>query len=314
MSKKYDAGMKVLLETHLVDWLALVPRKPTGPMRIIDSDIATVSAATDKVLWIDDPVPWILHVELQSKRDPSLELRVPWYNAILEYKHRCLVHSLVVLLTKNAETPGLTGEWQRGFEGEKPYRYLRYQVVRVRELHAADLAKGGWGMFPLAPLCDDAKPASMHRLIRQMGQRVIREHPDPAAAKELWATTADLLGLRFDDPLLDELMKEMTNMIDLSESKSYQRRMAQADAEGLAKGMARGIAEGMAKAKAQAEAEVKADALRDIILRQGKKKFGKPSAKVVRELNGIADEGRLTELSERILDVDSWKDLLAHEG
>src|SRR5947208_1583978 len=159
MAKKYDVGLKVLLETHLDDWLALVPRKPKGAVRIIDSDVATVTAATDKVVWIDDPTPWILHVELQSKRDPSLEWRVPWYNGILEYKHRCLVHSLVVLLTKNAETPGLSGEWLRGFEGETPYRYLRYQVVRVRELHAEELARGGWGMFPLAPLCDDAKPA-----------------------------------------------------------------------------------------------------------------------------------------------------------
>ena len=239
MAKKYDAGMKVLVETHLSDWLALVPRKPQGPVRVIGADLATVTAEADKVVFVDDPQPWILHVELQSFRDPSLEWRVPWYNALLEYKHRCSVHSLVVLLTKEAETPGLTGEWTRGFAQEPAYRYLRYQVVRVWELHAEELAAGGWGMFPLAPLCEDANPLSMHGLIREMGRRMIREHPDPAAAKELWATTAYLLGLRFDDPLLDELMKEMNDMIDLSRSKSYQRHMAQADAEGLAKGMAR---------------------------------------------------------------------------
>jgi len=301
MSKNYDAGLKVLLETHLDDWLALVPRKPHGPVRIIDSDVATVTAATDKVLRIDDPVPWILHVELQSGRDPSLEWRVPWYNAILEYKHRCLVHSLVVLLTKNAETPGLSGEWLRGFAGEAPYRYLRYQVVRVRELHAEELAKGGWGMFPLAPLCDDAEPW-IRDLIQRMKQRVVHEHPNVAEGKELWSTTADLLGLRFDDPLLDELLQEMTNMIDLRDSKSYQRRKAEAKAEVKA------------EAEAELKAEVKAEALRDTILRLGKKRFGKPSAKVVRELNAIADEGRLTELSERILDVNSWKELLASES
>ena len=44
MSKKYDAGMKVLVETHLPDWLALVPRKPHGRVRVIDSDLATVTA------------------------------------------------------------------------------------------------------------------------------------------------------------------------------------------------------------------------------------------------------------------------------
>ena len=62
---------------------------------------------------------------------------------------------------------------------------------------------------------------------------------------------------------------------------------------------------------AEGKAEGKAEGIRDTILRQGKKKFGKPSAKVLRDLNAIVDESRLTELSERILDVDSWKELLA---
>jgi hypothetical protein len=78
VSMQYDASMKVLVETHLDDWLALVPRKPTGPVRLIDADLATVTADADKILLIEDPVPWILHLELQSKRDPSLEWRVPW--------------------------------------------------------------------------------------------------------------------------------------------------------------------------------------------------------------------------------------------
>src|SRR5438067_608426 len=145
MAKKYDAGLKVLLETHLPDWLTLVPRKPRGPVRVIDADVATVTADADKVVFVDDPQPWILHVELQSKRDPTLEWRVPLYNALLEYKHRCHVHSLVVLLTRSAQSPGLDGGWTRAFEGETPYRYLRYQVVRVWEFHAEELARGPWG-------------------------------------------------------------------------------------------------------------------------------------------------------------------------
>ncbi len=92
-------------------------------------------------------------------------------------------------------------------------------------------------------------------------------------------------------------------MIDLSESKSYQRRMAQADAEGMAKGLAR--------AEAQVRAEARSTILRETILRLGQKKFGKPSAKAVRSLKAIADEARLMALSDRILDVDSWKELFA---
>ena len=50
--------------------------------------------------------------------------------------------------------------------------------------------------------------------------------------------------------------------------------------------------------------------LRDMILQQGKKKFGKVTAKAMREINAIQDEQRLKVLADRILDVDSWKDLL----
>ncbi len=255
-------------------------------MRIIDSDLATVTASADKVVLVDDPLPWILHTEFQSNRDPSLEWRVPWYNGILEYKHKCLVHSLVVLLNREAETPGLTGEWLRQFEGESPYRYLRYQVVRVWELHAEQLAMGSWGLFPLAPLCDDAK-ALMPGLIQRMGARLIREYPDQAEAKTLWTVTETLLGLRYQDPLLSIILKEMDNMLDLEHSLSYQKIVA--------KGVARG--------------EIKS--LRETILRQGKKKFGEPSPEVLAEIFGIADEHRLIALSERILDAATWKELFA---
>ena len=293
MAKKYDASMKVLVETHLPDWLALVPRKPTGPVRVIDSDLATVTADADKVLLVEDAVPWILHVELQSSRDPSLEWRVPWYNALLEYKHRCLVHSLVVLLTKEAETPGLTGEWVRGFAGELPYRYLRYQMVRVWELHAEELAKGGWGMFPLAPLCDDAPPI-LDDLTDRMAHRLATENPDLAETRELGTVIGVLFGLRYGKEITELMMEKVNNMIDLKESTGYQ------------------IIYGRGKTEGKAEGSL--ETLRATILRLGKKKFGEPSAEVVSELKGIADEARLTELSERILDVDSWKNLLSPES
>ena len=144
-------------------------------------------------------------------------------------------------------------------------------------------------MFPLAPLCEDAKEL-MPGLIRRMGERVRKEQAYSAEARELWTVTEILLGLRYQDPMLSLLMKEMKTMVDLTESLSYQKIIA----KGLAEGMAKGTI----------------DALRDAIFLQGKKKFGKPSAKVVRNLNHIADERRLTELIERLLDVDSWKDLL----
>src|SRR4051812_48944764 len=103
MSKPYDASTKYLVEHYLADWLALVPRQTSGPTTTIDSDLSTVTAQADKVLRVNESVPWLLHLELQASWDDALARRVCWYNALLEYRHDCPVHSLVVLLRREAD-------------------------------------------------------------------------------------------------------------------------------------------------------------------------------------------------------------------
>ncbi len=49
MSKPYDATLKALLEASPSDWPRLAGFEPTG-VEIIDGDVSTVTAATDKVL------------------------------------------------------------------------------------------------------------------------------------------------------------------------------------------------------------------------------------------------------------------------
>ncbi len=284
MSKKYDVGIKVLFDPHLPDWLTLVPRKPHGQVRIIDSDLATVTADADKVLLVEDPQPWILHVELQAGFDRWLAERIAWYNALLSYKHKCPVHSLLVLLHRKADAPSLTGELLERIAEEPPHRIFRYQVVRAWELDAETLATGGWGLFPLAPL-SDAAPPIVEGLVHRMGRRLAREHPDIAQARELGTVMEIVLGLRYDREFTDHMIDKVKNMINLRESHGYQSILDEGKVEG------------------------RIDALRDTVLRLGRKKFGKANSKIMRALDSIADESRLAELSERILDVDSWKEL-----
>ncbi len=52
---------------------------------------------------------------------------------------------------------------------------------------------------------------------------------------------------------------------------------------------------------------------RKIILRQGKKKFGKANAAITAALEGTADLERLERLSDRLLTAASWQDLLDAE-
>lgn len=57
--------------------------------------------------------------------------------------------------------------------------------------------------------------------------------------------------------------------------------------------------------------EGRADEARRILLAQGTKLFGKPSAKVRRTIGAISDSELLEGLATRLLDVESWSELLA---
>jgi hypothetical protein len=57
--------------------------------------------------------------------------------------------------------------------------------------------------------------------------------------------------------------------------------------------------------------EGRAEGLRDSLLRQGRKKFGSPSAEQEAVLAAIADVPRLEALAEKLLDVNTWDELLA---
>lgn len=52
---------------------------------------------------------------------------------------------------------------------------------------------------------------------------------------------------------------------------------------------------------------------RELILRQGRKKFGPPSAEQEALMRSVNDLTRLEAMSERLLDVSSWDDLLKDE-
>ena len=85
----------------------------------------------------------------------------------------------------------------------------------------------------------------------------------------------------------------------MRESSTYQAILAEGEAKGKAEGKAEGEAEGALK-----EA-------RKLLLALGSQRFGAPSAAVRDTLAGIATLQRLERLSERLLDVESWDELLA---
>lgn len=83
MPHPYDASTKYLVENRLADWLPLCGRPTTARVEVIDADLATVTAAADRVLLVDDDPPWLLHLEILSSRDPAYPDKFPVYNVLL---------------------------------------------------------------------------------------------------------------------------------------------------------------------------------------------------------------------------------------
>lgn len=273
----YDASTKFLVQTRLADWLPLSGRTMRGRVAIIDADLATVTAAADRVLRIDDDPPWLLHLELQSSRDPDLVSNLHLYNALLERRHGPPIQTLVVLLRRSADAPELTGELQREFPGEPPYLVFRYQVVRVWQLPAETFVNGGLGIVPLAPLSAVAE-ADLPAMIGRMEQR-LRQEATPEEAAILWTATRVLMGLRYPRTLVTQLLRGVHGMKD---SVTYQE-----------------IVEEGAIAEAQ-----------KFLLLQGRKRFGPPSDHMENAVRSITDLDRLEQLGVRLLDVADWEGLL----
>jgi len=285
MPQPSDATTKDLVELHPEDWLAYLGL-PRAPVEVVDADVSTVSAAADKVLRVLEPDPWLAHVELQASRDRDLPDRKLLYNVLLERRHRLPVESLVVLLRPEADGPELTGFVERRRPSGRRYLTFEYQVVRAWQVPVASVLAGGLGTLPLAPLAELGSLA-LPAVIAQMKARLAAEAA-PGEAGRLWTATYVLMGLRYSEAMIAPLLEGVREM---EESVTYQAIVRRGREEGREEG--------------------RVQATRELLRRLGEKRFGPPPAAVQAALAAITDAAQLERLSERLLDVESWEELLA---
>src|SRR5690348_4468837 len=114
MSKPFDATMRKLFELAPAAWLEFLGIRVPDPslVRVIDSNVSTISAETDKAVWVGGPEPWIVHTEFLSGRDLAQPAQAHWYNTLLERHHHVPVWSVLVLIRPAADGPELTGIWE----------------------------------------------------------------------------------------------------------------------------------------------------------------------------------------------------------
>jgi predicted transposase YdaD len=314
LPKPFDATAKELLESHPESWLDYLQLGVRVPVRVVSAELSTVTAEADKVLRVEDAQPWLVHIELQSHHDNRLAGRLLRYNVLLGYRHEIPVLSTVVLLRREADAPGLTGELRQTLGNGREYLAFHYQVVRTWEQPVEAVLAGGLGTLPLVPLADvslAALPESLRRLNRRL-----KTEAEPDEAEKLWKSTVNLLSLRLPPQSVATVLQGIQVMVfgirDLTEEDL--ERMAEVEKMGEQMRWLFDLADRLDQKKAEGRAEGRAEEARNLLLRQGSKRFGPPDDRAAAALGAVADVERLERLAERLLDVATWDELLAEPG
>jgi hypothetical protein len=245
---------------------------------VIDADLATVTAASDKVVRVLDAPPWLLHLELQAAHETNLARRLHWYNTLLHYRHEQRVRTLLVLLRPAADSPQLSGLHQEAFPAEAPYLEFRYQVLRIWQVPVEQLLGGGLGTSPLAPL-SQVTELELPGVVREMGQR-LQDEANPQHARTLWSSAIILSGLRLSPSAIACLFQGVGFMQDILRHSSVTE---------LAKILG----------------------AREMLLRLGRRLFGPPAPEITTALEKVFELERLERMAEAIPDVKTWEELLA---
>jgi hypothetical protein len=283
MDKPYDALARMLLEAHPTDWLALFGLGQGAPVQVVNSDVSTVTAEADKVLLIEAPAPWIVHVEVQSSYKTDLPRRLLRYNALLNVRHDVPVHSVAVLLFPEADGPAVDGVLRQASPDGRCRLEFHYQVTRIWESSAEELA-AGLGTVPLAALVlpsPDDLPPLVDRL-----KAAFALHPTPDEG-EIWTALYILIGRRFrDDALADRLLRGIRAMQD---SVTYQKIVGEGERKG------------------------QLNEARALLLRLGVRRFAEPDPAVRQRIGELGDLELLERMIERVLTAGGWDELIAEE-
>jgi Domain of unknown function (DUF4351) len=296
MHKPYDTATKEILGHGPNSWMAYLQLKASGPIRVIDANLAAVTAEADKVYRVCGRGAHLVHVELQSKSDRDLPRRLWRYNAMLDLKHGLRVRSVALLLRPEADHARMTGILDLKMpDGDEVVSFF-YKVVRAWEQPVQPLLAGDLWVLPMAPLADVPRHG-VPEIIERVDSRLASE-TIPATAGKIMAATLLMAWLRRSDPEITDLRRRLRTMSNLKESSFYQVLLKEGREEGRKEGEKRGQIAGAQK----------------LLFHLGRSRLGPISKKTRAAVESINDLTQLERLGERLLEVSSWAELLAEPG
>ncbi len=306
MTKPFDADLNALIDAHLADWAAYLSARlglPGGPAEPLDTDLSTTRQA-DRLFRINGPVPFALHLELESGGRLGIPEDLLRYNVAARKTTGLPVQSVVVMLRPKATATDLTGRLDLPDAAGAVYLTFRYAVVRLWQEPLEPLLSAGPGLIPLALLTNEAA-ADLPAAVARFHARLQADALPANVEKDLLLYTSILGALRYDAADFRRLV--MGGRSVMEDSPLYQEILGLGKAEGIAAGKAEGIAAG----KAEGIAAGKVEGARSVLLLLGEQRFGPAPAPAGSALRVVADPARLERMTKRLLAASGWDDLLA---
>ncbi len=290
MSKPYDSGLNALIDAHLADWAAYLAARlglPPGPAEPLDTDLS-VTLQADRLFRVNGPVPFALHLELESGGRLGIPEELLRYNVAARKTAGVPVRSVVMLLRPKATATDLTGLLELPDAAGGVYLTFRYAVVRLWLEPFESLLNAGPGMLPLALLTNEAA-ADVPAAVARFHTRLRHDALPATVEQDVLFYAAGLGGLRYDPDDFERLVMSGRGVIE--GTPLYQRAVLQGKAEGKAEGRAEG-------------------ACRTLLL-LGEERFGAAPPHVESAFHAITDPARLDRMTKRLLAANGWDDLLA---
>jgi hypothetical protein len=281
MSLPFDATLKGILGGSPADLCKPFRLPAIEPAHPLNVDLSTISAATDIAFGFGDPLQEIADLNFQSGPDPHVDARLHLYNAAFHARFHVPVRSILVLLRPRAETLGLTGKLS--YTSGNNRVLFEYDVIRMWQEPVQPFLDGGLSVLPLAMLCRMPPGKPLEKALRQVMREIDRRlgaTPDHAAAVRVMTGAYILTSLRVTRDRADSIFQGASIM---HEKVGWDEM----------------VDEGRVRANRRA------------LLSQGSKLFGEPNAKTRATLIAIDDPERLERMVDAILDLKSWKELLA---
>jgi hypothetical protein len=282
MAMTFDATLKDMGRESPEGFLATFDRAPTGPLRLLNVDLSTVTTAADLIVGLGEPLEEIIHLDFQASAATWKHADLMVYNALLFAHYHVPVHTVIILLrpaAAHANLNGVIGYAPRPGRGRMDFGY---EVIRLWERPAEGLLAADLGVVPLAVLGRLPEGLSLEdglaAVAQRVAERVVNEAP-PDRVRKLLTDAYLLTGLRVRRDVAKRIFRGVRAM---HESDTY---LAILD-------------EGQEKAR------------REDILVVGEERFGPPDEAVRVQLANVTDLERLKRMHRRAVKAANWQEIL----